>query len=223
MNPTVGGAPDADRREHIAELLLRLRQVGITDRRVVSAIESVPRDLFVPAESRKEAYAERALPIDCGQTISAPVIVGMMTAALDIGDRDRILEIGTGTGYQTAILAKLARRVYTIDRFRTLVAAAESRFRTLRLSNITTLVGDGIKGWPEQAPFDRIIVTAAGGEVPENLLKQIRLGGVLVMPVGPTDGVQKLMRIERSEDGYAEKALADVRFVPLIPGKAERL
>ena len=218
-----GVTPDDERRTHLAELILRLRRAGITDRRVVSAIESVPRDLFVPPESHNDAYAERALPIDCGQTISAPVIVGMMTGALDVGDRDRVLEIGTGTGYQTAILARLARRVYTIDRFRTLVAAAESRFRTLRISNITTLVGDGIKGWPEQAPFDRIIVTAAADEVPEALLKQLRLGGVLVIPVGPQDGVQKLLRIERTEGGPVERALADVRFVPLIPGKAERL
>ena len=218
-----GVTPDDERRTHLAELILRLRRAGITDRRVVSAIESVPRDLFVPPESHNDAYAERALPIDCGQTISAPVIVGMMTGALDVGDRDRVLEIGTGTGYQTAILARLARRVYTIDRFRTLVAAAESRFRTLRISNITTLVGDGIKGWPEQAPFDRIIVTAAADEVPEAMLKQLRLGGVLVIPVGPQDGVQKLLRIERTEGGPVERALADVRFVPLIPGKAERL
>jgi len=218
-----GVTPDDERRTHLAELILRLRRAGITDRRVVSAIESVPRDLFVPPESHNDAYAERALPIDCGQTISAPVIVGLMTGALDVGDRDRVLEIGTGTGYQTAILARLARRVYTIDRFRTLVAAAESRFRTLRISNITTLVGDGIKGWPEQAPFDRIIVTAAADEVPEAMLKQLRLGGVLVIPVGPQDGVQKLLRIERTEGGPVERALADVRFVPLIPGKAERL
>ncbi len=218
-----GVTPGDERRTHLAELILRLRRAGITDRRVVSAIESVPRDLFVPPESHNDAYAERALPIDCGQTISAPVIVGMMTGALDVGDRDRVLEIGTGTGYQTAILARLARRVYTIDRFRTLVAAAESRFRTLRISNITTLVGDGIKGWPEQAPFDRIIVTAAADEVPEAMLKQLRLGGVLVIPVGPQDGVQKLLRIERTEGGPVERALADVRFVPLIPGKAERL
>ncbi len=166
-----GLLPDDDRREHIAELILRLRRVGITDRRVVAAIESVPRDLFVPAERHADAYAERAVPIDCGQSISAPLIVGMMTAALDAGDRDRVLEIGTGTGYQTAILARLVRRVYTIERFRTLVAAAESRFRTLRISNITTLVGDGIKGWPEQAPFDRIVVTAAAETVPEGLLR----------------------------------------------------
>jgi protein-L-isoaspartate(D-aspartate) O-methyltransferase len=219
------GAEDIDeeRRTRVAELILRLRRVGLTDQRVLGAIEAVPRDVFVPAESRADAYAERALPIDCGQTISAPVIVGMMTAALDVGDRDRVLEIGTGTGYQTAVLSKLARRVYTIDRFRTLVAAAESRFKTLRLSNITTLVGDGTRGWPEQAPFDRIIVTAAGETVPQALLEQIRVGGVLVIPVGPQDGVQRLKRIERTDTGYDELDIADVRFVPLIPGKAERL
>ena len=216
--------PDNDeKRVRIADLILRLRRVGITDQRVVSAIESVPREIFVPPESRDTAYAERALPVDCGQTISAPVIVGMMTAALDVGNRDRVLEIGTGTGYQTAILAKLARRVYTIDRFRTLVIAAESRFKTLRLSNVTTMVGDGLNGWPEQAPFDRIIVTAAGEEVPDTLRKQVRVGGVIVMPVGPIEGVQKLMRLERTETGFDEKSIADVRFVPLIPGKAERL
>lgn len=219
---TAGGEAD-DRRIRIADLILRLRRAGVTDQRVVAAIESTPREMFVPAESHASAYSERALPIECGQTISAPVIVGVMTQALDIEERERILEIGTGSGYQTAILAKLARRVYTIDRFRTLVQDAESRFRTLRLSNITTLVGDGIKGWAEQAPFDRIIVTAAGEDVPQALLKQVRTGGVIVIPVGPLDGVQKLLRLEKKEDGFDERSLADVRFVPLIPGKAARL
>jgi protein-L-isoaspartate(D-aspartate) O-methyltransferase len=212
-----------ERRVRIADLILRLRRAGITDRRLVSAIESVPRDVFVPAESRADAYAERALPIDCGQTISAPVIVGIMTAALDLGERHRVLEIGTGSGYQTAVLSRLARRVYTIDRFRTLVAAAESRFRTLRLANITAMVGDGMLGWPDQAPFDRIIVTAAGDAIPEALKEQVQAGGIIVMPVGPIDGVQKLLRLERTETGFDETALADVRFVPLIPGKAARL
>lgn len=214
---------DEDRRVHIADLILRLRRAGVTEPKVLAAIESVPREVFVPAESHAAAWAERALPIDCGQTISAPVIVGIMTQALDIQDRERVLEVGTGSGYQSAILAKLARRVYTIDRFRTLVEAAESRFRTLRLSNITTLVGDGMNGWPEQAPFDRIVVTAAGEEVPQALLRQVRLGGVIVAPVGPVDGIQKLVRMERTESGFDERELADVRFVPLIPGKAARL
>jgi protein-L-isoaspartate(D-aspartate) O-methyltransferase len=212
-----------ERRIEIANLLLRLRRNGITDQKVLAAIEAVPRDVFVPADSQDNAYSERALPIDCGQTISAPVIVGLMTAALDVGDRDRILEIGTGSGYQTSVLARLARRVYTIDRFRTLVQAAESRFRTLRISNVTTLVGDGMKGWPEQAPFDKVIITAAGDRVPDALLRQVRLGGIIVAPVGPPDGIQKLVKMTRTPEGFDETTLADVRFVPLIPGKAAHL
>ncbi|MCB1495338.1 MAG: protein-L-isoaspartate(D-aspartate) O-methyltransferase [Bauldia sp.] len=214
---------EEDRRVRIADLLLRLRRVGITDQRVLSAIEAVPRDLFVEPDSRDRSYSERALPIDCGQTISAPVIVGMMTMAIDPQPDDRILEVGTGSGYQASVLSKLCARVYTVDRFRTLVSAAESRFTTLKLTNITTAVGDGMKGWPEHAPFDKIIVTAAGEEVPEALFGQLRGGGVLVAPVGPQDGVQALMRYSRTKDGIAETKLADVRFVPLIPGVAERL
>jgi protein-L-isoaspartate(D-aspartate) O-methyltransferase len=155
--------------------------------------------------------------------MTAPLLVGMMTAALDVGENDRVLEIGTGSGYQTAVLAHLAGRVYTVDRFRTLVAAAESRFKTLRLSNIMTLVGDGTEGWPDQAPFDRILVTAAAEAVPPALLEQVRVGGIIVIPVGPGDAVQKLMRLERTEAGFTERNLGDVRFVPLIPGVAERL
>jgi protein-L-isoaspartate(D-aspartate) O-methyltransferase len=212
-----------DHRVRIADLILRLRRVGVTDARVVGAIESLPRELFVPAEWHAEAYAERALPIECGQTISAPVIVGMMTAALSVQPRDRVLEVGTGTGYQAAVLSRLAAQVFTIDRYRTLVAAAESRFKTLRIDTITTRVGDGTAGWPEQAPFDRIVVTAAAEDVPHALTEQVRVGGVLVMPVGPADGVQKLMRLERTERGFIESPIADVRFVPLVPGMAERL
>jgi protein-L-isoaspartate(D-aspartate) O-methyltransferase len=213
-----------DKMVRAAELILRLRRAGVIDQRVLHAIEATPREIFVPAESRAEANdPDRALPIDCGQTISAPVIVGIMTQALDVGDRDRVLEVGTGSGYQAAVLSRLARRVYTMDRFRTLVDAAESRFRSLRLANVTTLVGDGMLGWPEQAPFDRIVVTAAGEEIPPALKKQARVGGVIVAPVGPADGVQKLVRLERTDDGFSEKALGDVRFVPLIPGKAARL
>src|SRR6185295_1035355 len=132
---------------------------------------------------------------------------GMMTAAINPGDRDRVLEIGTGSGYQTAILSKLVRRVYTMDRFRTLVAAAESRFKTLRLNNVTTLVGDGTHGWPEQAPFDGIVVTAAAETLPETLVRQIRVGGTLVVPVGPHDGIQRLIKIVRTETGTEESSL----------------
>jgi protein-L-isoaspartate(D-aspartate) O-methyltransferase len=212
-----------DDRIRIANLILRLRRMGVTDTRVLSAIEAIPRDLFVPPESQPDAYAERALPIECGQTISAPAIVGMMTAALDIGDRDRVLEVGTGTGYQTAVLSRLARRVYSIDRFRTLVAAAEDRFKALRIANITTMVGDGMLGWPQQAPFDRIIVSASGEQVPDALLKQVKVGGVVVMPIGAADGIQRLTRMVRGQSGFDETSLADVRFVPLIPGKAAHL
>jgi protein-L-isoaspartate(D-aspartate) O-methyltransferase len=212
-----------DDRAGIAAMILRLRRQGITDRRVLAAIESVPRSLFVPPAAGRDAYADRALPIDCGQTISAPGIVGMMTAALDVGEGDRVLEIGTGTGYQTAVLARLARRVYTIDRFRTLVETALSRFHTLKLTNVVTMVGDGMLGWPEEAPFDRIVVTAAGEEIPAALQSQLRVGGVLVMPVGPPDGVQELKKLVRTESGFEESTLAEVRFVPLIPGKAARL
>jgi protein-L-isoaspartate(D-aspartate) O-methyltransferase len=218
-----GPSGDDDQRVRVAELILRLRRVGVTDTRVVGALEAVPRQLFVPADWRSEAYAERALPIECGQTISAPVIVGVMTAALACEPKDRVLEIGTGTGYQSAVLARMVAHVFTMDRYRTLVASAESRFKTLKIQNITTRVGDGMSGWPEQAPFDRIIVTAAADDVPHALTEQVRVGGVLVMPVGPVDGVQKLMRLERSERGFIESPIADVRFVPLVPGMAERL
>ncbi len=214
---------DEARRVRIADLILRLRRVGVTDQRVVGAMEAVPREMFVPHEWRNDAYVERALPVECGQSISAPVIVGMMTAALGVQPKERVLEVGTGTGYQTAVLAKLAGQVFTVDRFRTLVAAAESRFKTLRLANVTSRVGDGMGGWPEHAPFDRILVTAAGEDVPVALTEQLRIGGVLIMPVGPADAVQKLMRLERTERGFIETPLADVRFVPLIPGTAERL
>jgi protein-L-isoaspartate(D-aspartate) O-methyltransferase len=201
------------RRIRLADLILRLRRAGIMEQRVLAAMEAVPRDLFVPPEGRRDAYAERALPIDCGQTISA----------LDLNPRDRVLEIGTGSGYQCAVLAKLCRRVYTIDRFRTLVAAAESRFKTLRLGNITTMVGDGTKGWPEAAPFDKIIVTAATDALPEALFEQVVVGGIIVAPLGPQDGVQKLKRLVRTQEGFTASDLADVRFVPLIPGTAARL
>ncbi len=210
-------------RVQIADLVLRLRQAGIADQRIVSAIEGIPRDLFVRPDYRNHAYLERALPIDCGQTISAPVVVGMMTAALDVSDRDKVLEVGTGSGYQAAVLSKLVRRVFTIERFLTLVASAESRFQTLRLSNITTMVGDGTLGCPQQAPFDAIAITAACEQVPDALLEQVRVGGVIVAPVGPLEGVQRLMRLERGETGFDETVLADVRFVPLIAGKAAAL
>lgn len=220
-----GLAPAEIERDRIAvaDFLLRLRRRGITDRAVLSAIEAVPRRLFVPHEARDTAYLERALPIECGQTVSAPELVASMTLALDVKPEHQVLEIGTGSGYQSAILSHLARKVYSIDRFRTLVETAELRFRSLRLKNVTAIVGDGTLGWPANATFDRIIVTAATDEVPPALFDQLREGGILVAPVGPPEGIQTLKQIRKNEDELAETDLGHVRFVPLIPGKAAAL
>ena len=200
-------------------LLMRLRREGITNTRVLSAMESVPRELFVDPRFADQAYEDTALPIDDGQTISQPTVVAWMTAALDPGERMKVLEIGTGSGYQAAILSKLCRRVYTIERHKTLLKEAEARFEKLRLRNVTTRAGDGSKGWAEVAPFDRIMVTAAAGEVPSALLQQLADGGVMVIPVGEQGGGQVLLRIERHGDHYHTQHLMNVRFVPLISEK----
>jgi len=207
----------------VIQLLMALRNAGISDKGVLGAIERTPRNVFVPDGFQDQAFQNRPLPIDCGQTISQPFVVAAMTEALKVNDRCKVLEIGTGSGYQAAVLAKLARRVYTVERYRTLAREAEARFAELRLSNIVTRIGDGSKGWPEQAPFDRIIVTAAASERPDGLLEQLKEGGIAVAPVqnGP---VQTLMRYTRTEGGAVEEtALFDVRFVPLVPGAARAL
>jgi protein-L-isoaspartate(D-aspartate) O-methyltransferase len=161
------------------------------------------------------------LPIACGQTISQPSIVGLMTQALEVGPRDTVLEIGTGSGYQAAILAELARRVYSVDRHRRLVREAEELFRTLQITNITTITTDGSFGLPEQAPFDRIIVTAAAEDPPGPLLAQLKIGGIMVLPVGQSDAVQSLIRVRRLEKGFDYEELRPVRFVPLVEGLAK--
>lgn len=206
-----------------ARLTMALRSQGVRDLKVLQAIESLPRSAFVEAQYAAYAYDDRSLPIDCGQTISQPFVVAYMTDQLRVGDRDKVLEIGTGSGYQAAILSRLCRRLYTIERYRTLLRAAEARFAELRISNVTTMLGDGLKGWPGQAPFDRIIVTAAAETVPEGLVAQLKPGGLMIVPVGPVGGVQHLFRITRTEDGHEEERLLAVRFVPLVPGKAEQL
>jgi protein-L-isoaspartate(D-aspartate) O-methyltransferase len=212
---------DAARR---AELLLALRQRGIRDLKLLRAIESVPREAFLPPALIEHAYADQALPIDCGQTISQPSLVALMTEQLRVGDRDKVLEIGTGSGYQTAILARLARRVYSIDRYRTLVAGAEKRLAELGITNVTCMVGDGSKGWPSQAPFDRIMITAAAPAVPQALVEQLRDdGGITVVPVGAEAGVQRLLRLEKNEGAVTTTDLGAVRFVPMVAGKAESL
>ena len=207
----------------VIQLVMALRSAGVSDKTVLGAIERTPRDVFVPGGFQDQAYENRPLPIDCGQTISQPYVVAAMTEALQIDDRCKVLEIGTGSGYQAAVLARLARRVYTVERYRTLAKEAETRFAALRLSNIVQRIGDGSVGWPEQAPFDRIIVTAAAPERPNRLLEQLRPGGVAVAPVQRGE-VQTLMRY--AKDGTSavrEDALFDVRFVPLVEGAARAL
>ena len=202
------------------ELIMGLRARGIRGTRVLEAIETVPRELFVPDAFQDLAYSDQALPIECGQTLSQPFIVAFMTDKLNVSDRMKVLEIGTGSGYQTAILAQLCRRVYTIERYRTLLKSAEKRFTELRLANITTLLGDGNKGWPQQAPFERIIVTAAAPQLPRTLIEQLAVGGIIVVPVEVSPGRQEILRITRTEDDFVRESLLPVRFVPLVEGIA---
>jgi len=204
-----------------ARLILGLRRAGVTDREVLAAIEAVPRELFVPAGLADRAYDDTALPLGCGQTISQPTVVAWMTLALKVGERMKVLEIGTGSGYQSAVLARLCRRLYTIERHRELLKAAEVRFEALNLHNITARVGDGAAGWPEQAPFERIIVTAAAREPPSALLDQLAEGGIMVLPMGPPDEEQTLVRIRKDKDGFHRERIFEVRFVPLIEGPLE--
>ncbi len=201
------------------QLLFELRRNGVTDARVLTAFEKTPRDAFVEAAFDDRAYADSALPILCGQTISQPSIVGIMTQALEVTARCKVLEVGAGSGYQAAILARLARRVYGIERHRQLTMAARARMTALGLSTVTLKTGDGTKGWPEQAPFDRIIVSAAAEDTPSTLLEQLRPGGIMVLPVGQSDAVQQLIRIHKAEDGQLDyRELNEVLFVPLVAG-----
>jgi protein-L-isoaspartate(D-aspartate) O-methyltransferase len=216
--PSPDGAPD---REQVAQLIFALRQSGVTDARVLEAIERTPRHLFVDRAFRERAWENIALPIACGQTISQPSVVGIMTQALEVTPRCKVLEVGCGSGYQAAILARLARRVYCIERHRPLVREAQARFRALDLGNVQVIAGDGALGWPEQAPFDRIMVTAAAEDVPGLLIEQLREGGIMVLPVGQTDDVQNLLKVVKTPEGLDFQELAAVRFVPLIEGIAE--
>ncbi|MBV8683413.1 MAG: protein-L-isoaspartate(D-aspartate) O-methyltransferase [Caulobacteraceae bacterium] len=209
-----------ERETQLARLVLGLRTQGVSDPAVLAAIEKTPRDLFTPDLFKDRSWEDSALPIACGQTISQPYIVGLMTQALTLEPRARVLEIGTGSGYQTAVLARLSRLVYTVERYRTLMREAEARFEALQLTNVITRFGDGFLGWAEQAPFDRILVTAAAPEEPKTLLDQLKPSGVLVAPVGKGP-VQKLIRYAGDgAGGFAKEVLCDVRFVPLLQGVA---
>jgi len=202
----------------VLRLLMELRGLGVSDARVLGALERVPREIFVPGAFKDQAYENVALPIGHGQTISQPLVVALMTEALEVGERHKVLEIGTGSGYQTAVLARLCRRVFSIERHRALLKEAEKRFAELRLHNVTSRFGDGTKGWPEQAPFDRIIVTAAAPELPGKLLSSLAEGGVLVAPVGEERRDQRLIRIRRKDGTSITEELGPVRFVPLVEG-----
>ena len=199
-------------------LIAELRNSGITDENVLAAIASVDRERFVTQTFAERAWENTALPIAFGQTISQPLVVAAMTEALRVGPRMKVLEIGTGSGYQAAVLARLARRVYSVERFKPLSKAAERLLLDLGIYNVVVDINDGSKGWPGQAPFDRIIVTAAAEERPQALIDQLAVGGILIVPVGRDPTSQVVERIVKTERGLQRDTLMPVRFVPLVAG-----
>jgi protein-L-isoaspartate(D-aspartate) O-methyltransferase len=207
-----------DTAERKMRFLYALRSKGVTDIRVLTAMERIDRGIFVKGLFADRAYEDMPLPISCGQTISQPSVVALMTQALAVTPRDKVLEVGTGSGYQAAILSQLARRVYTVDRHRRLVREAQELFLALDLTNITAFAADGSFGLADQAPFDRIMVTAAAEDPPGPLLAQLKIGGIMVVPVGQSDTVQSLIKVTRHETGFEYDELRPVRFVPLVEG-----
>ena len=205
----------SDRKER---LLVELRAAGIGDEAVLSVLSDIPREEFIPRALRRQAYENAALPINSGQTISQPYIVAYMTEVLNVTKKHIVLEVGTGSGYQAVVLARLCRRLFTVERHLQLLSAAEKIFKKLGIFNITTLFGNGMKGWPEQAPFDRIMVTAASEEIPENLPAQLKDGGIMVIPVGAQGKVQHIVRLTRRGDDFHREDLLPVKFVPLLSG-----
>jgi protein-L-isoaspartate(D-aspartate) O-methyltransferase len=205
------------------QFLLNLRRRGIGDAAVLRALDEVPREHFVQSRFADAAYADQALPIACGQTISQPYVVAYMSEQLDLRPEHRVLEVGTGSGYQAAILSRLAREVVTIERYRTLAEEARARLQTLGYQNVEVVVGDGLLGVPERAPFDRILVTAAAETIPDALVAQLAEDGVMVLPLGPHGGTQRLVKLTKTADGLQHEDLLGVRFVPLLPGQAREL
>ena len=205
------------------EFQLALRRRGISDQAVLRAMEDVPRENFVAAGFVESAYADQALPIECGQTISQPFVVAYMTEQLEVGPEHRVLEIGTGSGYQAAVLSRLAGEVVTIERYRTLADMARERLNGLGYGNVTVRVGDGMAGAPDLAPFDRIMVTAAAETVPNALVEELADGGVMVLPLGPHTDAQRIVKLSKTKEGLSRQDLIWVRFVPLLPGRAREL
>ena len=203
--------------------MLTLRRRGISDQAVLRAMDEVPREHFVEAQFSEDAYADRAMPIACGQTISQPYVVAYMTEQLEVKPNHRVLEVGTGSGYQAGVLSRLAGKVVTLERYRTLANTARARLKTLGYDNVEVLLGDGLGGEPLRAPYDRIIVTAAAESVPQPLVDQLADGGIMILPLGPQGGVQELVKLTKTRDGVDRETLIPVRFVPLLSGQAKEL
>jgi protein-L-isoaspartate(D-aspartate) O-methyltransferase len=219
----VPNQPPGDDNVGRMQFLLALRKRGIGNPAVLRAMDQVPREHFVETSFIDSAYADQALPIACGQTISQPYVVAYMTEQLAVEPHHRVLEVGTGSGYQAAVLSRLAREVVSVERYRTLAQAARIRLSTLGYDNVEVQVGDGLAGVPERAPFDRIIVTAAAEKIPENLTAQLADGGIMVLPLGPHNGPQRLVKLVKTDTGVEQEDLIGVRFVPLLPGRAREL
>ena len=218
----MAGEPAADVER--MEFQLTLRRRGISDQAVLRAMDEVPREHFVTADYAESAYADQALPIACGQTISQPYVVAYMTEQLEVRPQHRVLEVGTGSGYQAAVLSRIAREVVSVERFRTLADTGRDRLKTLGYANVSIIAGDGFAGAPDRAPFDRIMVTAAAEEVPEALIAQLAERGKMVLPLGPRSGPQYIVKLTKQPNGeLARDELIAVRFVPLLPGQAKEL
>ena len=215
-------APDEGDTQRMG-FMLALRRRGISDQAVLRAMDEVPREHFVDTGFVEAAYADQALPIACGQTISQPYVVAYMTEQLAVRGNHRVLEVGTGSGYQAAVLSRLAREVVTLERYRTLADSARSRLKTLGYTNVEVLLGDGLRGEPMRAPYDRIIVTAAAEEIPQALVGQLADDGIMILPLGPHGGSQELVKLTKTKDGVTRETLIGVRFVPLLPGQAKEL
>jgi protein-L-isoaspartate(D-aspartate) O-methyltransferase len=217
------GTPPADDRVGRMGFLVSLRRRGICDPAVLRAMDEVPREHFVRPENLDLAYADHAMPIACGQTISQPYVVAYMTEQLSVEPHHRVLEVGTGSGYQAAVLSRLAHEVVSIERYRTLADAARVRLETLGFNNVQVVLGDGFEGVPDLVPFDRIVVTAAAEEVPDALIDQLAEDGIMVLPLGPHAGAQSLVKLTKTKDGVMREKLIAVRFVPLVHGQAREL